>query len=188
MSAADVEEILPRVRQRIPDVTLSVVGRDPRPRLTALASSVPGVRVTGRVEDVRPFVDRAAAFIVPLRIAGGTRLKIFEAMAMECPVVSTNVGAEGLPLVHGQHAMLADDPSTFADAIVDVLSSPTIADRLTRAAATLVREHFSWETAARQFGESCTRVAFPDAAPPAYGLPTPERSRPAAPSAANSTF
>lgn len=183
-----VEEILPRVRQRIPDVTFTVVGRAPRPRVTALASSVAGVRVTGRVEDVRPFVDHAAAFIVPMRIAGGTRLKIFEAMAMECPVISTRVGAEGLPLIHGENAMLADDPASFANAVVDVLSFRTMADRLTRAAALLVREHFSWETAAREFADSCTRVAFPEGAGPPSVLPRPARLHRAAPSATNNTL
>ena len=83
-----VQQILPRIRQAVPDATLTVVGRNPSPALVALSARVPGVTVTGRVEDVRPYMERAALYVVPLRIGGGTRLKIFEAMAMGLPVVS----------------------------------------------------------------------------------------------------
>jgi glycosyltransferase involved in cell wall biosynthesis len=90
-------------------VRLSIVGRAPTPAVQSLAAEA-GVEVTGRVDDVRPFMDQAAVYIVPLRIGGGTRLKIFEAMAMGKAVVSTTVGAEGLPVVAGEHALIADEP------------------------------------------------------------------------------
>src|SRR4029079_4842246 len=89
-------EILPKIRQAEPDATLSIVGRTPTPAVKKLAC-IPGVEVTGRVDDVRPHIARAAVYIVPLRIGGGTRLKIFEAMSMAKAVVSTTIGAEGLP-------------------------------------------------------------------------------------------
>jgi sugar transferase (PEP-CTERM/EpsH1 system associated) len=90
-------EILPRVRARVPDATLTVVGRNPTAPVRALDGQG-GVTVTGSVPDVRPYLARGAAFVVPIRIGGGTRLKIYEAMAMERAVVSTAVGAEGLPV------------------------------------------------------------------------------------------
>ena len=98
-----IESVFPELRRRIPDVRLTVVGRTPTAALRALAESVGAVEVTGTVADVRPYLARAAVCIVPLRIGGGTRLKIYEAMAMGAPLVSTSVGAEGLPLENTQH-------------------------------------------------------------------------------------
>ena len=103
---------------RLPDVTLTVVGRNPPPALVDFSKEDSSLIITGRVDDVRPYIESAAAYIVPLRIGGGTRLKIFEAMAMEKPVVSTTVGAEGLPLTDGVELLLADEPQTFAEAVV----------------------------------------------------------------------
>src|SRR4030095_11935398 len=104
---------LPLLRQRIPDVTLWMVGRDPPPRLRALAASATNVPVTGWVEDIRPYLARAAVCIVPLRVGSGTRLKIFEAMAMGKAVVSTTIGAEGLPVTPGHDIVIADEPAEF---------------------------------------------------------------------------
>ena len=94
-------EILPQIRQAEPEATLSIIGRAPTPAVRKLAE-IPGVEVTGRVDDVRPHIARGAVYVVPLRIGGGTRLKIFEAMSMAKAVVSTTVGAEGLPVTHGR--------------------------------------------------------------------------------------
>ena len=101
------EQIMPRIKQKVPDVILTVVGRDPYPSLVELSKRDPSVIVTGRVDDVRPFIEEAAVYIVPLRIGGGTRLKIYEAMAMEKPIVSTSIGAEGLPIHNGEELLLA---------------------------------------------------------------------------------
>ena len=89
-----LHEILPKVREKMPEVVVTVVGREPSERLRLQASRIGGVEVTGRVPDVRPYLERAAAFIVPMRVGGGTRLKIFEAMSMGLPVISTAIGAE----------------------------------------------------------------------------------------------
>ena len=115
-----VQDILPLVRARVPDVTLTVVGRDPPASIRALAGD-PAITVTGSVPDVRPYIERAAAFIVPIRIGGGTRLKIFEAMATGRAVVSTRVGAEGLDVMHNEDVILQDDPEPFADAVIEFL-------------------------------------------------------------------
>jgi len=154
-----VQEILPRIRQAVPDATLTVVGRNPAPSVSALAAQQPGVRVTGRVDDVRPYMERAALYLVPIRIGGGTRLKIFEAMAMGLPVVSTRVGAEGLPVVDGQDIVLADSPVQFADAAIQLLTDPKRAHALGAAASRMVRERAGWDRAAAAFAAICERVA-----------------------------
>jgi len=152
------EYVLPLVRARVPDVKLTVVGRSPTAAIRRLADSDPAIRVTGEVPDVRPYLARASVFIVPIRIGGGTRLKIFEAMAAGLPVVSTTIGAEGLPLSPGTDILLADDPRSLADAVVALLSEPGRARALGRAGASLVRERFSWPAVIRTFATACEEV------------------------------
>lgn len=169
-----VKEVLPLVRQSVPDVTLTVVGRNPYPALLELSGRDPSVIVTGRVDDVRPFMERAAAYVVPIRIGGGTRLKIYEAMAMEKPVVSTTVGAEGLPVRDGRELLLADTPGAFAEAVVRVLRDEDFTRELAGRAAGLVRERFGWDKAAGEFAEICRRAARRPAAEP-VGAESAER-------------
>ncbi|MGH9702812.1 MAG: glycosyltransferase family 4 protein, partial [Candidatus Acidiferrales bacterium] len=102
-----VEKILPRIRRTFPNVSLQVVGRRPSARLLELARTTEGLQVTGGVEDIRPHVQSGAVFVVPLRVGSGTRLKIFEAMAMGKAVVSTTIGAEGLPVHSGKNIVIA---------------------------------------------------------------------------------
>ena len=148
-------EVLPRVRASLPDVTLTVVGRNPYPSLVELGRRDAGVRVTGRVEDVRPYMERAAAYVVPIRVGGGTRLKIYEAMAMGMPIVSTTVGAEGLPVKDGEELLLADSPEEFAAAVVRVLTDGGLARSLGGRAAETVRARYGWGAAAARFAEAC---------------------------------
>ena len=140
-------EIFPRIRSVEPDATLSIVGRAPTPEVRQLAG-IPGVNVTGRVEDVRPYIARGAVYVVPLRIAGGTRLKIFEAMAMGRAVVSTTIGAEGLPVTPGEHLMIADNPDRFALAVIRLLRDQGLRTSLEQSARRLVVERFDWAAAA----------------------------------------
>ena len=158
------DEIWPRVRSAVPDATLSVVGRRPGPAVRALAERGLGIQVTGRVDDVRPYLERAAVAVVPLRIGGGTRLKIYEAMAMARPTVSTTIGAEGLPLHDGEELHLADDAATFADRVVALLRDPKAAAAMGDRAQRRVRRDFSWESAVRPFIEVCERAAGKDGA------------------------
>jgi polysaccharide biosynthesis protein PslH len=150
-----VDEILPLIKQRIPDVTLTVVGRNPYPSLVELSKSNDSIVVTGRVDDVRPFMERAAVYIVPLRIGGGTRLKIFEAMAMEKAIVSTTIGAEGLPIKNGEELILADTPESFSDSVVRLLEDQDLARRVGERAAIKVRSTFGWRRVAERFAELC---------------------------------
>ncbi|HKS28526.1 MAG TPA: glycosyltransferase [Pyrinomonadaceae bacterium] len=149
------KEILPLIRQRVPDVSLTVVGRNPYPSLIELSKRDSSVVVTGRVDDVRPYMERAAAYIVPIRIGGGTRLKIYEAMAMEKPIVSTTVGAEGLPVKDGEELLLADEAEAFAAEVVRVLEDESFARELGARAARVVRESFGWDKVSAKFAEIC---------------------------------
>jgi glycosyltransferase involved in cell wall biosynthesis len=149
------DEIMPLVKQQIPDVHLTIVGRNPYPSLLELAQRDPALTVTGRVDDVRPYIDDATAFVVPIRIGGGTRLKIYEAMAMEKPVISTTIGAEGLPVYDGAQLLIADDPVTFAEAVVKVLNDSEFATQLGHNAAQLVRQNFGWPGVAANFADLC---------------------------------
>lgn len=152
------EEIMPLIRREIPGVTLTVVGRDPYPALVELSKRDESIIVTGRVDDVRPYMEQACGYIVPLRIGGGTRLKIYEAMAMEKAVVSTTIGAEGLPVKNGQELILADSNEAFANAVVKVLMKPDFAGNLGRTAAATVRQKFGWRKVAENFASIAQRT------------------------------
>jgi glycosyltransferase involved in cell wall biosynthesis len=123
-----------------------------------LSKRDPSVIVTGRVDDVRPYMDDAAVYVVPLRIGGGTRLKIYEAMAMEKPIVSTSIGAEGLPVEEGKDIFLADAPETFAEAVVKLLRDENLAREIGKRAAEKVRARFGWDTVADDFAAICERT------------------------------
>lgn len=153
-----INDVMPLVRQAVPDLRLTIVGRSPYPSLVELAQRDPNIAVTGRVDDVRPYIEEATAFIVPIRIGGGTRLKIYEAMAMEKPVISTTVGAEGLPVHDGKELLLADDPKAFADAVVKVLGDSNLATRLGKSAAELVRQNFGWRGVSTNMAQVCQTV------------------------------
>jgi len=151
-------EVLPRVRETEPGAALSIVGRSPTPAVSRLAAE-PGVRVTGRVDDVRPYMRDAALYVVPLRIGGGTRLKIFEAMAMGKAVVSTSIGAEGLPVTDNQHLVIADGAEPFAREIVRLLRDSAARHRLETAARALVVERYDWSAVAGELETALVRIA-----------------------------
>jgi len=148
--------ILARVRQQV-DATFWVVGRNPTDFLRRELEGIAGVRLTGTVDDVRPYIERAAVYVVPVRIGGGTRIKIFEAMAMCKPIVSTRVGAEGLPVSDGEDIVLADDPERFATAVVTLIRNQAERHRIGRAARKLAERH-DWNTAAACFSDICAAV------------------------------
>lgn len=141
-----LERVFPAIRARVPDATLVVVGRAPPPWFVERVSGVEGVRVEASVPDVRPFLARAAVAVVPLRVGGGSRLKICEALAMERPVVSTTVGAEGLDV--GEGVVLADEPAAFADAVVATLGDPEGAVLAARAGRERALRTHEWGTVA----------------------------------------
>jgi glycosyltransferase involved in cell wall biosynthesis len=151
-------DILPLVRTQEPDVTLTIVGRAPTPAVQRLAA-IPGVSVTGGVADVRGYIEQAALYIVPIRIGGGTRLKIFEAMSMGKAVVSTTVGAEGLPVTHDRDVVIADSAQAFASAVVSVLRDPARRVQLERAARELVVGRYDWSAVAEELEDALLRAS-----------------------------
>jgi len=158
------DAILPLIREHSPEVFLDVVGRNPSRKLQALAESEKRIRLTGWVDDIRPFVGQGSVCIVPLRIGGGTRLKIFEAMAMGKAVVSTSVGAEGLAVRSGENIVLADAPNDFAQAVISLLRDRGRRQQLGAAARTLVEEHYSWTIVANDFARALQEVIISSSA------------------------
>jgi glycosyltransferase involved in cell wall biosynthesis len=144
-------DILPLIRRRLPECSLTVVGRNPTAEILRLAQSGTRIHVTGTVTDVRPYLWESAVSIVPLRIGGGTRLKIYEAMAAKVPVVSTTVGAEGLDVRDGENIALADSPAAFAERCVALLDDPEARRRQSQTAWEMVSACYSWEVVARKF-------------------------------------
>ncbi len=137
-----VREIWPSIENQFPGLTFTIAGRNPGPGVRALAS--PRVRVTGSVEDVRPYYAAALAVVVPLRVGSGTRLKILEAMAAGVPVVSTTLGAEGLAAINNLHLLLADTAGQISSALTQVLRDSELATDLSCAARSFVTEHYDW--------------------------------------------
>ena len=117
--------------------------------------------LTGWVDDVRPYLAKSAVSIVPLRVGSGTRLKIFEAMSMNKAVVSTTIGAEGLPVTHGNEIFLADTPEDFAEFSVRLLRDPALRRQIGNAARGLVETKYSWASVATEFAAALLRVVGP---------------------------
>lgn len=153
-----VREIWPGLRAARPGLGALFVGRAPSPDVVELGKT-PGITITGTVPDVRPMIERAAVYIVPLRIGGGSRLKILEALAMEKAVVSTRVGAEGLIVEEGRHVVLADTPGDFAAAVLRALDDPAARRRLGSAGRALVVDHYRWQSIGARLDDFLTRVA-----------------------------
>ncbi len=149
-------DIWPRVMAETPEARFRIVGRNPVWRVQALASD--SVEVTGRVPSVREHLSQAAVVVVPLRVGGGTRLKIYEAMAAGKAVVSTTVGAEGLDVHHGSDILLSDDAATFADAVIMLLRDRNARSRYGQAAARQAAQ-FDWPQVAVKFEDVLKRVS-----------------------------
>jgi len=141
-------EIWPQVLAVVPAARFRIVGRDPHARVKKLASE--SVEVTGTVPSIVDHLREAAVFVVPLRIGGGTRIKIYEGMAMGKATVSTSVGAEGLDVEHGRDILLEDSPTSFAEAIVTLLHDANLRRRYEQAAAVTARK-YDWSVIAERF-------------------------------------
>ena len=149
-----IGEILPLIRADIPGATFSVVGRNPSAELRAISAAA-GVEVTGTLDDIRPAMAQASVCVVPLRAGSGTRLKIFEALAMGKAVVSTTLGAEGLAMESGRHFVAADGSRPFADAVVALLRDDHRRRRIAAAGRALVEARYSWAQVALPFERHC---------------------------------
>jgi glycosyltransferase involved in cell wall biosynthesis len=136
------DKILPLVRQRVPDVKFYIAGQNPPEAVKALASDC--VIVTGFVPDMRQYIARASVVVMPLRAGAGTKHRVFQALCMKKPVVCTAVAAEGIALTHGETAMIADDPETFANATISLLQNAALRQRLGERGRQLVLDRYDW--------------------------------------------
>ena len=142
-----LRNIWPRVAEADSNARCKIIGGQPPPSVLALAG--PRVEVTGFVQDLRPHLASAAAVVVPLRLGGGTRLKIVEAMAMGKAIVSTTLGAEGIEAVPGRDILVEDQPANFADAVNRLLAEPALAARIGQSARRLALERYAWSGGAQ---------------------------------------
>lgn len=139
-----LREAWPPIAAEMPTTQFFVVGQTPSPEILAFAAADPRIRVTGYVDDIRPLVRRAAVYVVPIRIGGGTRLKVLDAMASGKAIVSTAIGCEGIDVVDGEHLLIADDPIAFAAATLALLREPARRRSLGHAARARAEERYSW--------------------------------------------
>jgi glycosyltransferase involved in cell wall biosynthesis len=146
-----LSEVLPLIREEVPGATFTIAGRSPDARVFKAVHGLTGVSVTGKVEDMRPYLWGSKISVVPIRIGGGTRLKIYECMAGGVPVVSTTVGAEGLQYKNGADIVIADDPRGFAAACVRLLSDDAARRSIANNALERAQSEFSWEAVSREF-------------------------------------
>lgn len=137
-------EIFPHVLEAVPGATLSLVGRDDTGHVRALHDGRT-INVTGRVPDVTPFVSGATVSVAPIRVGGGTRIKILESLALGTPVVATTIGAEGLDLVPDRHVKIADTPRAFAESVIGLLRDPERRRAMAAAGRAVVAEKYTWE-------------------------------------------
>jgi glycosyltransferase involved in cell wall biosynthesis len=144
-------EVLPLIRRRRPDCSLLITGRNPGYWIRQLAEKDSRIQVKGTAPDIRPSLWRSRVSIVPLRIGGGTRLKIYEAMAARLPVVSTAIGAEGLDIQDGENIFIADSPQDFADRCLLLLEDSSRRRRMIQTAWELISACYSWDVVAQKF-------------------------------------
>lgn len=154
-----LEKIYPLIRQAVPYASFVVVGRNPSSRLQAIAAKTISVEVTGAVPDVRPFLSQAEVVVVPLRVGGGTRIKIPEAMAMAKAVVSTPIGAEGLHFRRDHEICIAEHPENFAEAVVELLTKPCLREAIGSAARRSVISNHDWDAAVDSMEVTLKRIA-----------------------------
>jgi polysaccharide biosynthesis protein PslH len=151
-------QILPLIRKRKPQVIFYVVGKNPSAAIQKLCRQDSQIVLTGCVPDVRGYLQRAKVFVVPLRIGGGTRLKILEAMSMQNAVVSTSIGAEGIAHTDGRNIALADTPETFAEKVISLLDNPERANQIGQAGRQLVLQNYDWNLFGQKLRELYTEL------------------------------
>lgn len=154
-----VDAVYPLIRERCPDASLDIVGRRPGSEIRRLAERDDSIRVLADVPDVRPHIAEGELFIVPLRVGGGSRIKIYEAMAMDRPVVATTIGAEGLPLTPDEHIAIGDSPQEFAGEVVRLLGDSTAREEISRAGYELVTQNYQWKNVAIKLRDHCRELA-----------------------------
>jgi glycosyltransferase involved in cell wall biosynthesis len=164
-----VREIFPKIVARRPSTKICIVGADPPDEVKRLAGG--SVVVTGGVPDVRPYVSNAAVVVVPLRMGGGTRLKVLEALAMKKAMVSTSLGCEGIDVRNDEHLLVADEPAHFAEAVLRIMADPSCGRALAANGHAVVHERYQWKAVVEQidaFYQDLLRTRRPSAGAAAF--------------------
>lgn len=137
-----LKEIFPVIKRFVPQAKVYIVGSKPPPALQKYQSN--SVVITGFVDDVRPFIDQASVFIVPIKMGSGTRLKVVEALSMQKPVVSTSIGCEGIDATDGEDIIIRDDPTAFAEAVIRLFNDRNLRQQLVANGFELVKKKYDW--------------------------------------------
>jgi glycosyltransferase involved in cell wall biosynthesis len=148
------EQIWPRLTSRVPDVRVIVVGRKPPKWLTELGASDHRIRVTGFVDDVRPYFREATVYICPIRVGGGTRLKILDALAMGMPLIGTTFACSGIAVQDEKDVLLADSPDVFVNQVLRVLAEPDLRKALSAHGRELVCQRYSWTVIGKSLSQA----------------------------------
>lgn len=143
-----LDEIFPKIVARYPDTTITIVGKNAPASITRRASK--NIIITGFVEDTRPYMHDASVYVVPLRMGGGTRLKIMETLASKIPLVTTSIGCEGIDIEHGKHALIADRPEDFANAVIELFENSERCKKLTENGYELVMDKYRWKSICKE--------------------------------------
>lgn len=138
-----LDDIFPRVQDKFPDIKIYIVGKDAPPELKDRATE--NIIVTDFVEDVRPYVWRSSVYVVPLRMGGGTRLKVLEALSMKKPLVTTSIGCEGIEVEHEETALIADDPAMFSEEVIRLIENKSLQDKISSNGYELVKSTYDWK-------------------------------------------
>lgn len=152
-----LDDIFPLIQQQIPEVKIYIVGMSPPDDLKRRRSD--RIIVTDFVPDVRPYFEKAAVYVVPLRLGSGTRLKLLEAMSMHKPVVTTTIGSEGIDITHGESVLVADKPEDFADAVVTLLRDSALRKKIARTGNELVRQRYDWSIIGQHLNASLMDIS-----------------------------
>ncbi|MGM0588476.1 MAG: glycosyltransferase family 4 protein [Bacteroidota bacterium] len=147
-----LNEIFPEIKRQVPQAKIYIVGNNPPPVLQKYASD--SVIITGFVDDVRPYIDRASVYVVPLNMGSGTRLKVVEALSMRKPVVSTSIGCEGIDVVDGEHIIIRDDSQEFAEAVIQLFTDHSSREKLIEQGYDLVTRTYDWRVIGRAIDEA----------------------------------
>jgi glycosyltransferase involved in cell wall biosynthesis len=164
-----LQSVYPRVLEQVPAARFRITGKTDGVNLSALPMRA-GCETTGYVADVRPIIAQSRVSVVPLRMGGGTRLKILESMALGTPVVSTAKGAEGLDVTHGDNILIANDPAEFAEYVRATIRDPELRARLSASGRELVRSRYDWSVVGPKFCDIVERAAASRTAGASGGL------------------
>lgn len=152
-----LDEIFPKILEKVPDATITIVGKNPPQSMLSRANK--NIIVTGFVEDTRPYIEKSAVYVVPLRMGGGTRLKIMEALAVKKPIVSTSIGCEGIDVVNGESILITDKPDEFAARVIELFENPKRVTDLTDKGYELVKKLYRWESIGLQMDQAYKELA-----------------------------